>query len=180
MEFHDQSRGCTLYRATLPAGLAGLLTVREVHDFAWVFLDGKLTGVMNRRSNRSRIEVAERKEPTQLDLLVEAMGRVNFGPEVFDRKGIHAPVQLAGVELRDWQVFPLPLDEVELASLNYRASTTTQEPAFHRGRFELAKVGDTFLDMRTWGKGVAWVNGHCLDGSGTLDLPRQCIVPVRG
>ena len=35
-------------------------------------------------------------------------------------------------------------------------------PAFWHGSFDLAQVGDTFLDLSKWGKGVVWVNGHCL------------------
>ena len=35
-------------------------------------------------------------------------------------------------------------------------------PAFWRGTFTLEKAGDTFLDLRAWGKGDVWVNGHCL------------------
>jgi beta-galactosidase len=29
-----------------------------------------------------------------------------------------------------------------------------------KGGFKLDKVGDTYLDMSNWGKGVVWVNGH--------------------
>ena len=166
MEFYNQSRGCTVYRATLPAGPAGALTVKEVHDFAWVFLNGKQIGVMDRRGKRYRVELPARTAPVKLELLVEAMGRVNFGGEVFDRKGIYAPVQFlssngAMTELKNWEVCPLPLDAPELASLKYHAGVV-HGPAFWRGNFQAAKAGDTFLDLRKWGKGVVWVNGHCL------------------
>jgi len=166
IEAYNQSRGCTVYRTTIPAGPAGKLSAKEIHDFAWIFLDGKLAGVMDRRSKRYSINLPARTAPARLDFLVEAMGRVNFGKEVFDRKGIHAPVQLtpkggSATELKGWQVFPLELDDQELASLKYEATPTTL-PAFWRGTFEVAKPGDTFLDLRSWGKGDVWVNGHCL------------------
>ncbi|HKI67979.1 MAG TPA: discoidin domain-containing protein, partial [Verrucomicrobiae bacterium] len=35
-------------------------------------------------------------------------------------------------------------------------------PAFWRATVNIEKPGDTFLDLRSWGKGVVWVNGHCL------------------
>jgi hypothetical protein len=35
-------------------------------------------------------------------------------------------------------------------------------PAFLRGHFNLTATGDTFLDTRNLGKGVAWINGHNL------------------
>lgn len=166
MEAYDQARGCMVYRTTLPAGPAGVLSAREVHDFAWIFLDGKKVGVMDRRSRRYTVNLPARTAPEQLDILVEAVGRLNFGHEVADRKGIHAPVDFtpakgAPQELKDWDVYSLPLDDAELASLKFQNGLASG-PAFWRGTFDIAKPGDTFLDMSTWGKGVTWVNGHCL------------------
>lgn len=165
MEAYDQSRGCILYRTQLPAGPAGYLDVGAVHDFGWVWLDGKPIGVFDRRSRQYHIALPAVEKPACLDILVEAMGRVNFGPDVCDRKGIHAPVTLArggnNSELENWQVFCLPLDDAQRQGLHY-ASEKKEGPAFWRGRFQLNAPGDTFLDLRSWGKGVVWVNGHCL------------------
>lgn len=166
MEFYDQSRGCMVYRTTLPAGEAATLAPKEVHDFAWVFVDGKYVGAMDRRSKRYRVDLPARAAPAQLDIVLEAVGRVNFGREVFDRKGLHGPVQLLNPaqearELRGWKIFSLPLDQKELAGLRFRKGSATG-PAFWRGTFKLKTVGDTFLDLHAWGKGVVWVNGHCL------------------
>lgn len=167
IEFYDQSRGCSVYRTTLPAGPAGLLVAKEIHDYAWIFLDGKPIGVMDRRGKRYRVEVPARAEAGQLDILIESVGRVNFGREVFDRKGLIAPVQFtaaggAATELKGWQVFSLPLDEKQLGALEFKSVKSSAGPAFWRGRFEVTAAGDTFLDVRGWGKGVVWVNGHCL------------------
>jgi len=35
-------------------------------------------------------------------------------------------------------------------------------PAYYRSSFNVKKIGDTYLDMSSWGKGLVWVNGHCL------------------
>ena len=176
MEFYDQSRGCILYRTTLPAGPAGVLTVKEAHDFAWVFIDGKQAAVMDRRSKRYRVMLPARTAPAQLDILVEAMGRVNFGQEVFDRKGLHAPVQFDGAELKGWQVFPLPLEAKDLALLKYQPAPASG-PAFWRGGFTVTQPGDTFLDVRSWGKGVVWVNGHCLGRFWNIGPTQTMYVP---
>ncbi len=173
IELFDHSRGCTVYRTTLAAGPAGTLTAKAVNDFAWVFLDGRLTGVMDRRSRSFRVPVPARAKPARLDVLVESVGRVNFGREVLDPKGLLAPVEFgptgetaAAVELTGWDVYPLPLDSAELSALHWHASDAgpgaPAEAAFWRGAFELAQPADTFLDLRTWSKGVVWVNGHCL------------------
>jgi len=103
----------------------------------------------------------------QLDILIEAAGRVNFGTEVFDRKGLHAPVEFSvagesATVLRNWEVFPLQLGDAAPAGLKYGKTEHLNGPAFWRGAFEVAGTGDTFLDLHAWGKGVVWVNGHCL------------------
>ena len=40
--------------------------------------------------------------------------------------------------------------------------TSRGGPAFFRGHFEMAELGDTFLDCRKLSKGAIWVNGHNL------------------
>jgi beta-galactosidase len=167
MEFYGQSRGVTVYRTTLPAGPAGALSVKAVHDFAWVFLDGKQIGVMDRRGQRYRVELPTRAAAARLEILIEAVGRVNFGTEVYDRKGLHAPVLFTSVngtatELRGWEISPLQLDDAPPTNLKFEPANTSRGPAFWRGQFDVEKPGDTFLDLRGWGKGVVWVNRHCL------------------
>lgn len=181
MEAYDQGRGCILYRATVPAGPAAQLSGKEARDFAWVFLDGKLVGTMDRRSRQYRVQIPERQAVAQLDILIEAMGHVNFGPEVHDRKGLYTPVILkamgaAAVEPGPWQVYRLPLDDAMLASLRWKPGKAAG-PAFWRGTFEVAKPADTFLDVRTWGKGVLWVNGRCMGRFWNIGPTQTMYVP---
>jgi beta-galactosidase len=166
MEMYDQGRGCILYRTEVPAGPAGRLEASAIHDFGYVFLDGQRIGVTDRRLGNYRIEVPARTKPARLDILVEPMGRVNFGVEVHDRKGIHGPVKFASgegesKEVTGWSVFNLTLEQGMLERLQY-AAPQVHLPGFWRGKFNVATPGDTFLDLRGWGKGVIWVNGHCL------------------
>ncbi|HOB32070.1 MAG TPA: beta-galactosidase [Verrucomicrobiota bacterium] len=168
IESYDLGYGCVVYRTRIPAGAAGTLEAAAVHDTGIVFLDGEQVGVMDRRSRNFRVRLPERKAEAVLDIFVEPMGRVNFGQEVHDRKGLHAPVKLAvgsgaPVELKGWEVYPLPLVNGILGGLRYEsAASGASGPAFWRGTFEVKDPGDTFLDMRPWSKGVVWVNGICL------------------
>ena len=125
MEAYDQGRGCILYRTTLPAGPAATLEVQAVRDFAWVSLDGQQVGVMDRRRPRNRVSLPARTAPAQLDILVEAMGHVNFGKEVRDPKGLPGGVRMvatggADVMLPSWQIFRLGLDPTMLAGLKWQ------------------------------------------------------------
>ena len=166
MEAYDQGQGCILYRTTLPAGPAGKIQAKQAGDFAWVFVDGKPAGVMDRRTRSFSVEIPARTAPAQLDILVEAMGHANFGHEIHDRKGLIAPVEFVAdgapeAVLQDWSVYPLKLDAPMLTGLKWKPGKTSG-PAFWRGTFQVTKPADTFLDTSTWGKGVLWVNGHCL------------------
>ena len=184
MEFYDQSRGVIVYSTTLPAGPAGSLSVKEAHDFAWVYLNGKSVGIMDRRSKHYSVSLPARAAAMRLDILVEAMGRVNFGREVFDRKGLYAPVLLAPTtagaapeELTGWQIHSLPMDTALLASLHFKPASATEGPAFWRGTFPLTTTGDTFLDVSTWGKGIVWINGHCLGRFWNIGPTQTMYVP---
>ncbi|HNS22333.1 MAG TPA: beta-galactosidase [Sedimentisphaerales bacterium] len=181
MEAYNQGRGCILYRTTVPAGPAAQLSAREIRDFAWVFLDGRLVGTMDRRSQQYRVQIPRRRVSSRLDILVEAMGHINFGPEVHDRKGLHAPVTLkaadaAAVEPGPWQVYRLPLEGPMLENLRWKLGKT-RGPAFWRGTFNVAKPADTFLDVRTWGKGVLWVNGRCMGRFWNIGPTQTMYVP---
>ena len=163
MEAYDQGYGCILYRTTVPAGAATLLEAAAIHDFGYVFLDGERVGILDRRNAGARIRLPERQRDAQLDILVEPMGRINFGPEMADRKGLIAPVKLGGAVWHGWKIFNLPLDNPMLAGLKFTGRLpAAKTPAFWRGTFNLETAGDTFLDLRHWGKGDVWVNGHCL------------------
>jgi beta-galactosidase len=164
MEACGQGHGCILYRTTIAAGGPQTLQADQVRDFAWVFLEGKSVGTMDRRMRRNQFALPARSAPAQIDILVEALGHINFGSEMHDRKGLPAGVRLFGegetLPAR-WQIFRLGLDDAMLSGLKWQ-SNPTNGPAFWRGNFTVQKPADTFLDLRFWSKGVVWVNGHCL------------------
>jgi beta-galactosidase len=187
MEDYDQGYGCILYRTHIPAGPEASVAATAIHDIGQVFLDGKRIGFTDRRSRNYRVLLPARAQSATLDILVEAMGRVNFGVEVHDRKGIHGPVSLvvAGkdpVELHRWQIFRLPLDPAMLKGLQFEASdghaAPVAGPAFWRATVKLDRTGDCFLDMRTWGKGFVWVNGHNLGRYWNIGPQQTMYVPA--
>ena len=178
MEAYDQGYGCILYRTRLPAGQSATLEAAAIHDFGYVFLDGKRIGILDRRSAAARIVLPEHTQEARLDILVEPMGRVNFGPEMADRKGLIAPVKLNGQGLKGWQIYNLPLDDKMLAGLKFQAQApATNQPAFWRGTFTLDQAGDTFLDLHHWDKGDLWVNGHCLARYWNIGPSQTAYVP---
>ncbi|HVI43601.1 MAG TPA: beta-galactosidase family protein [Chitinophaga sp.] len=166
MEVYDQGYGSILYRTSLP-GHADSLLLPEVHDYALVFINGKKTATLDRRKGERSCKLSATRKGDVLDILVDAMGRVNYGEYIHDRKGLDGQVLIKNgsatpTALTDWKVYTVSLsNDGAPAHLKYSKGTTSL-PAFHKGSFTLQQTGDTFLDMSTWGKGVVWVNGHCL------------------
>ena len=95
MEEYDQGFGSILYRTTLPKiDRSATLTVTEAHDYAQIFIDGKYIGKLDRRNGEKQLDIPACAEGAQLDILVEAMGRINFGRAIKDFKGITEKVEL--------------------------------------------------------------------------------------
>ena len=169
MEQFNQGWGTILYRTTLseatPAGT--VLKITEVHDWAQIYADGKLLARLDRRKGEFTTILPALKKGTQLDILVEAMGRVNFDKSIHDRKGITEKVELVSgnqaKELKNWTVYNFPVDYSFIKDKKYNDTKILPAmPAYYKSTFKLDKVGDTFLDMSTWGKGMVWVNGHAM------------------
>ena len=169
-ETMDLGHGCAVYETTIPSGSAGILQASAIHDFGFVFLDGKRIGVTDRRARRFSVNIPARDKDSKLQILVYTMGRVNFGKAVHDRKGIHGPVRFiprqgSEFELTNWEIYKYDMGQDNLPNgLKYKdiKKLDYDSPKFYSGSFKLKELGDSFLDMRPWGKGVVWVNGHCL------------------
>lgn len=168
MEHYNQAKGSILYRTVLPAGPESTFKVNAVHDFAWIYVDGKKLGIMDRRKHNFRIVIPKRDKDVTIDILVHTTGRVNFGPEVHDRKGLIAPIQFLdkdnnSIPVKEWQVFNLSYDDNMLNNLKFgNTETAKSAPGIWEGEISIDKIGDLFLDVSKWGRGVVWVNGHCL------------------
>jgi hypothetical protein len=164
MESYGQNHGFILYRTKLLGHRGGKLAATDLRDYAVVYADGRYVGTMDRTKGETTALDIPKAEPANetLDILVEAMGRINYGPRLLDRKGITERVTLNNMTLMGWDVHPLPMDEDYLRLLRYARRPAERPGNFFRGRFDLRATGDTYLDMGGWKKGVVWVNGHNL------------------
>ncbi|MEI6411939.1 MAG: beta-galactosidase family protein [Bacteroidota bacterium] len=181
MEQFGQDYGFILYRTTLNGHHSGKLTLTDLHDYATVYLDGKYVGVLDRTKKVQSIDLPQTNPPgKQLDILVEGMGRINFGSQLIDPKGITNRVTLNGLTLMNWQVFPLPMDQKfmsNLANPTAPSDWSKQPGQFFKGSFYMATLGDTYLDLSGWEKGVVWVNGHNLGRYWNLGPQQHLYLP---
>ena len=176
MEEYDQGFGSILHRTTLPQIDEPSVLTFQAHDYAQVFIDGTYIGKLDRRMGEEQITLPTCREGAQLDILIEAMGRINFGVAIKDFKGMISEVELGlyrnGVKtdhvLKNWQTFNLP-DEYEFYnSMKFEPLTSLGDngsqriPGCYRAEFDVEKPSDTFLNFETWGKGLVYVNGHAM------------------
>lgn len=162
MEQYDCGLGAILYRTTILPGSEATLTLSGANDWTQVFVGGKRIGVLDRRRGETGVTIPPRAERQQLDILVEAMGRINYGNGLHDRKGLTKDALLDGNPLPGpWTVFPLPLESAP-KGLRFKPTNNGSGPAFYRIQFNVTRPGDTYLDLRNWRKGMVWVNGQHL------------------
>jgi len=164
MSFEDlnQGYGYVLYRKKMMQAMHGMLTIKGLRDYALIYVNGQKIGELNRQANKYALN-ADLPANATLDILVENMGRINYGAEITQNlKGIISPVFINDEKMTgNWQMYRLPMNAAPDLSIESN-SYTQGNPVIYKGEFSLAKIGDTFLDMSNWGKGIVFVNGHNL------------------
>jgi beta-galactosidase len=165
LSFEDlnQGYGFVLYRTTLKNAVNGIIKIKEMRDYATIYLNGKRVSILDRRLKQDSVQISTTDPNTTLDILVENNGRINYGPYLTDnRQGITEKVTLNNEELTGWKMYKFPFGNV--ANLKYAAikGSYDEEPALYKGTFTLNKTGDTYLDMHGFGKGFVFLNGHNL------------------
>jgi len=164
LSFEDlnQGSGYVLYSKNFTQPVQGELKISGLRDYALVYVNGKKAGELNRQENKYIMNI-DIPFNGRLDILVENMGRINYGAQITDNtKGIISPILINDFEITgNWKIYPFPFDHVpDLSALTNKS--TLGLPTIYSGSFETQEIGDVFLDMRTWGKGIVFVNGHHL------------------
>ena len=206
MEELDMGWGSMFYETTLPTvSTPSLLTLNDCHDFAQVFIDGKYIGKIDRVKNEKSIVLPAVTSGQKLTILIEAMGRINFGRAIKDFKGITDRVTLTAeadghevtYDLKHWRIATIPCDyktaTKALSSAQPHSSTASAQPhwlplrspnvvsslkkGYYRANFTLKKVGDTFINMEAFGKGMVYVNGHALGRFWNIGPQQTLYVP---
>lgn len=158
----NQGHGYVLYSKKFVQPISGKLEINGLRDFATVYVNGEKVGELNRYYKKYSMEIEIPFNAT-LEILVENMGRINYGAEIVNNlKGIISPLTINGIEITgNWQMFRFPFEKVPDLQ-NFKNNNSPGRPVIYQGNFSLNKTGDTFLDMRNWGKGIVFINGHHL------------------
>ena len=188
----DMGWGMMLYSTTLPDIPTQSVLTAEMHDFAQVFIDGEYIGKVDRVKNEKSLTLPPVKKGQKLLILVEGMGRINFGRAIKDFKGIVGDVTISAEvdnnevtwKPREWwqcatdDSYETAVNTLRLtANSNINKATEKSKRGYYRGYFNLKKVGDTFLNFETWGKGQVWVNGHAMGRIWSIGPQQTLYVP---
>ena len=178
MEDMDCGWGMIQYTTTLPdIPRKSVLTLNDCHDYAQIWVNHQFVGSIDRVKNEKSLMLPPVKKGDVLNILVEAMGRINFGRAIKDFKGITSDVQLQTEQdghemtytLKHWVIRTMADDyeAIKTAMASNRVEAKDNEAivsdgGYFKGEFTLKKVGDTFLNFEAFGKGQVWVNGHAM------------------
>ena len=191
----DLGWGMTYYVTKLPEVPVQSVLTMDAHDYAQVFIDDVYIGKIDRVKNEKSLTLPAIKKGQKMSILVEAMGRINFGRAIKDFKGIVGDVvintEIDGNEvawtLKRWTMTPIS-DDYNRASRSFDSDAHPNslgkplgdhmgKRGYYRGYFNLSKVGDTFLNFETWGKGQVYVNGHAMGRIWSIGPQQTLYVP---
>jgi beta-galactosidase len=181
--------GIVVYETTVATG--GALAFGEVRDLAWVYIDGELVGRIAREKHERSVEIPR---GGHLRVLVECLGRVNYGPRLGEPVGLVGGATLDGEPLAGWTATPLGQDALtnlaESCSVgDFRAPepgnrsetahrTDICAPVFAVYDLRTDAPGDAYLDTSGWGDGIAWANGFCLGRFRSLPPQDRLYIPA--
>ncbi|WP_246104171.1 glycoside hydrolase family 35 protein [Mucilaginibacter corticis] len=157
----SQAYGFVLYRTIVNGGKKGTLKIDGLRDYGIIYINGKRVGILDRRLKQDSMQLVLPKGKVKIEILVENLGRINFGPYLLkNKKGITGKVLFNNTELKNWYSYGLPLNTLSLSGKTLE--TGSGKPVIKKATFNIKKPADTYLDLRNWGKGIVWVNGHNL------------------
>ena len=174
MEKLDLDYGYINYRTILSHG--GKIHVDNVHDRAYIYVNQKYYGLIERQDCSASILI-EAKEGDILDILLENMGRLNYGNQMYDPKGLLGNVYVDYEVLKDWKMYRLGMKD--LSQLQWKKAEAGQQgPAFYRSIVSVSEKGDTFVNPKGWNKGHIYVNSYNIGRYWTVGPQLTVYVPA--
>jgi len=153
------------------------LEVANVRDYAVIYVNGRFQGKVT--ENQKKIALKAKPGNYLLQIYVENIGRITYGPEITDNsKGLFGEITLNGQELRHWKMIPLNIRDYPIKKLVFQERNQTDIPGFYKGVVELDKIKDNYLDTTGWGMGEVWVNEKYAGSYWEEEKQRSILIPA--
>lgn len=179
MEYFGQNSGMIYYETKLEQIYDPReLRVANVHDIAYVYIDGEHKATIDRRDENKVVGYDTFKfdgctDGCTIGVLVDAMGRVNYGEHLYDRKGIDA-IRYGNQNLMGYDVVTLPLDNPEKIDFSLEGG---KYPLFMRGHFKAQSQKDCFVHLDGFKKGCVYINGFNIGRYWEIGPQRALYIP---
>lgn len=189
MEHYGQDFGMILYHTEIEGNYPETsIGADGVHDIAYVYVNKKLIGrydrsaPLNKRQKKSGVDATESfdfkipafKGKIEVDILVEAMGRINFNKQIHDRKGVKS-IRIGEQYTYDFDIYTISVDKLDI--LKFNNSNNVKCPAYFKGHFKTGSDGDCFVSIENFTKGFIFVNGKNLGRYWNVGPQRTLYLP---
>lgn len=140
------------------------IKIIDASDRCNVYIDGEFIASQSQEEIGNEIEFKSDKSEVNIDILIENLGRVNYGHKLdswTQNKGIRGGVMINNHFQSGWSQFPVSLDYNMITKIKFENDLKYNicSPMFYHFTVKLAEISDTFIDCSTYGKGVIFVNG---------------------
>ena len=157
MEKLNQNFGYTLYRTSINETGTLELDTTPIRDRAFIYVNGKHEATVSVNDESKSIMLPFPNEVNALEILVENLGRVNYGKHLSDQKGIVQNLWLNNQYWFDWEMIKIEGDR-----LPKTYSSGERYPKYLKGTFTIDQCYDTFVDLEGFTKGNVYINGFNL------------------
>lgn len=180
MEYFGQNYGFIYYETKLKGKYSMQpLKINDVHDIAHVYVDDKKVAVLDRNNKRNLLGMNKHQlliggvdGEKKIGVLVDSMGRINYGEELEDRKGISSMI-FGKQYMFGYDVYCLPMNNLQ--NLEFKKQEASGEPIFLRGTFKANDNGECFVHMNNFAKGNVWINGFNIGRYWTKKGPQKAL-----
>jgi len=149
--------GLVAYEADVSFPADAMLTIDGLHDRAVVFLDRQKLGVLERDGETS-LALPVDGGAGRLTIVVESLGRINYGPYTGEGKGIMRGVMIGRRLVNGWTHRLVPQD----APVPVPGGSADASDGVAVASFGIAEPLDAWLAFPGGSKGMVWLNGFLL------------------
>lgn len=179
MEKLGQGYGFILYRAEVrgPRETQNV-RIQEPRDRAYIYKNDELLGVQYRNDREPAVSTDIPAEGATLSVLVENMGRVNYGAYLKDSKGVTEGIGFGWNFIYHWQTYPLPLDDLSAVDFIEQKPVFDSTPLLLRAEIDIDECCDTFVKLPGFKKGMIFINGRALSRYWEVGPQRSAYLPA--
>ncbi|WP_461219396.1 glycoside hydrolase family 35 protein [Lapidilactobacillus salsurivasis] len=157
----------------------------QAADRAHILIDNQTLTCQYHETLGDTVEYSGTGAEIQIGILIENLGRVNYGPKLnapSQHKGIVGGVMINNHFHSGWRQVALDFSAEMLANLDFSTRLSKlnvpNQPCFYHFHFTIEDFSDTFIDCRTWGKGCVIINGFNLGRYWSVGPTNYLYVPA--